>query len=62
MSKNSHAVAALRGVVADGTRQAAALARRAELESRTPVRYSLTAAAEAALAAPGGQPAGPHRP
>ena len=62
MSKHSHAVAALRGVVADGTRQAALAARRAELESRTPVGYRLTSAAEAALAAPGGQPAGPRRP
>ena len=49
MSKNSEAVAALRGVVADGTRRAAALAHRAELESRTPVGYLLTSAAEAAL-------------
>jgi hypothetical protein len=55
-------VAALRGVVADGTRLAAAAARRAELESRTPVGYSLTPAAEAALTAPGDDPAGPRRP
>lgn len=62
MSKHSHAVASLRRVVADGTRLASTMAHRAELASRTPVRYSLTPAAEATLTGSGEDPAGPHRP
>jgi hypothetical protein len=58
VSRNSHAVAALRDVVTDGTRLAAVLARRADLESRAPVRYFLTPKANAALTKPGGQPPG----
>lgn len=61
MTKNSHAIAALHGVIADGTRLAAALARQAEAESRAPVAYRLTPLAEAALTAPGEPAAGPRQ-
>lgn len=61
MSKHSHAVASLRRVVADGTQLASTVAHRAELESRTPVRYSLTPPAEATLTGSGEDP-GPHGP
>lgn len=61
VSKNSRAVTALCGVIADGSRLAAIAACRAELEFRAPVRYVLTSAAEAALTAPGEEPAGPGR-
>lgn len=59
-SKHSRNVASFKDVVADGTRQAAVVARRAELESHTPVGYWLTPAADAALTAPGDNPAGPR--
>lgn len=62
MSKHFRAVTALRRVVDDGTRLAAAMARQAELESRAPVRYSLTPAADAALTAPGDDTDGPSDP
>lgn len=62
MSKHSRAVTALRRVVDDGTRLAAAIARQEELESRAPVGYSLTRAADAALTAPGDDTEGPPGP
>lgn len=51
MSRQSRAVASLRKVVADASQKAADEARRAERQTRTPVPYSLTPKAEAALAA-----------
>lgn len=56
-SKHARAVASLKNVIADGNRQAAAVAAQAERESRRPVRLSLTPEAERAL---GTNPSGSH--
>ena len=48
-SKHARNVAALKNVVADGSRKAAAVAAQAERESRRPVPLSLTPEAERAL-------------
>lgn len=49
MPHDQPAVTAPRGVIADGSRLAAALARRASLEALVPTGYSLTPLAVSAL-------------
>lgn len=49
--KHARNVASLKNVIAEGSRKAAAVAARADRETRTPVRLSLTPEAERALSA-----------